>query len=459
MKLTGSKIHRVWKCPASAVLPRYADSNEAKFEPARDRGKAIHAFLENVKRAGRGAALAESPPELLPLLEALDLDNLPVGLACEVAFAWNWKLYRARELARSPNLPRRADGGVDYDALGVDWSCEIPCTLDVVGVQELEATPLAREPRPVRIARGYVGDYKSGHAKYPAPDMFGQTLLGALCVRSVWGCDDVVVELIHIHDNGGHHSARRTVTDWDLDAFERELAEAMESIEDAGPRCLGCNRFRPTSDGENYDEKCFVCGHVNAAKPTPVEGPWCDYCPAFRSCPAKVALVRQIPAELANFGIRPDPESGALTLTPGELTVRNAAAAWMALERIEDVIARAKEEVCSIAAFEEIPLPDGRVIGRLITERRGIDGKVGAEVIEQRFGAPARREFVEEVVTMSALRQAASKYKQPGEKIETKNKDGAYDRALAEIENRGGLELKITDAVRPHVPKRKKLPG
>lgn len=430
MRPTGSKIHRVWKCPASAVLPQHADSNEAKFEPARDRGKAIHAFLERVKSMGRGAALAESPPELLPLLEALDLDNLPVGLACEVAFAWNWRAGTARELARSPNLPRRADGGVDYDALSVDWSCEIPCTLDVVGAA------FAVVPREGAYGnRGYVGDYKSGHAKYPAPDMFGQTLLGALCVRSVWGCDDVVVELIHIHDNGGHHSARRTVTDWDLDAFERELSEAMQIAESAGQ---------------------WV---ANLQIPAPVEGPWCDYCPAFRSCPAKVALVRQIPAELANFGIRPDPESGALTLTPGELTVRNAAVAWMALERIGDVIARAKEEVCSIAAFEEIPLPDGRVIGRLITERRGIDGKVGAEVIEQRFGREARREFVEEVVTMSALRQAASKYKQPGEKIETKNKDGAYDRALAEIEKRGGLELKITDAVRPHVPKRKKLPG
>lgn len=431
MKPTGSKIHRVWKCPASAVLPQHSDGNEAKFEPARDKGRAIHAFLENVKRVGRGSALAVAGDlredfAILPLLEALDLDNLPVGLACEVAFAWNWKASTARELARSPNLPRRADGGVDYDALGVDWPCEIPCTLDVVGVQ-----PPVYGDRFNTKSRGYVGDYKSGHVKYPAPDMFGQTLLGALCVRSVWGCDDVVVELIHIHDNGGHHTARRTVTDWDLDAFERELHEAMYTLTEVCPD--------PAS-------------LVN-------EGPWCDYCPAFRSCPAKVALVRSIPAELANFGIRPDPESGALTLTPGELTVRNAAVAWMALERIEDVIARAKEEVCSIAAFEEIPLPDGRVIGRLVTERRGIDGKVGAEVIEQRFGRDARKEFVEEVVTMSALRQAASKYKQPGEKIETKNGDGAYQRALAEVEKRGGLELKITDAVRPHVPKRKKLPG
>jgi hypothetical protein len=287
--------------------------------------------------------------------------------------------------------------------------------------------------------RGYVGDYKSGHVKYPAPDMFAQTLLGALCVRAVYGCDDVVVELVHIHDNGGHHKARRTINEWDLDLFARELADAMMMvdywdgwIEKNGPHSVGA-----------------------------VEGPHCEYCPAYKSCPAKVALVRAIPAQLLAMGVRPDPESesGALVLTPGVISVRNVADIWMTLERITDIVNRAKEEACSIAAFEEVPLPDGRVLGRLITERRGINGKVGAEVLEKTYGRATRDEFVELSVTMAALRQAAVKHLKQGEKIETKAKTGAYDKLLAEVERAGGLELNVTDAVKPHVPKKKRLPA
>lgn len=435
MKITGSRVHRVWKCPASAVLPQL-EGDDSKFEPARDRGKAIHSFLERVKTIGRGAALAEAPKELQPLLEALDLDNLPVGLACEVAFAWNWKLGTARELGRG--IER------NYDALGVDWSCEIPCTLDVVGVADHGIPVDARMPGDT--ARGYVGDYKSGHVKYPAPDMFGQTLLGALCVRSVWGCDDVVVELIHIHDNGGHHTARRTVTDWELDTFERELRAAMERVTTA-------------------DEEGWPNAHEN--EPAPVEGSHCDYCPAFKACPAKIALVRSIPEKLYALGVRPGTlpdkdgvEQHALVLTGGALTIRNAAEAWTVLELVQDVVNRAKEEICGIAAFEEIPLPDGRVIGRLITERRGLNGRIAAEVLEQRFGRAARDEYVDLSVTMSGLRQAAVKYKTEGQKIETKAKDGAYDKLLAEVDRLGGVEVSTTDAVKPHVPKKqKRLPG
>lgn len=437
MRPTGSKIHRVWKCAASAVLPQ-RDGDDEKYEPMRAKGKAIHRFLERVKAIGRPEALAEVPKEILPLCEALDLDDLPVGLACEVAFAWNWQTSTARELGRGEALPRTTDGAVDYDKLGVDWSCEVPCTLDVVGVEHYPESLRAQRGN----ARGYVGDYKSGHGKYPAPDMFGQTLLGALCVRSVYGCDDVVVELIHIHDNGGHHKARRTVTDWDLDAFAGELSIAMQLVDSAGQ---------------------FV---NNLRQPDPVEGPWCEYCPAYRGCPKKLDLVRSIPEKLVAMGVRPGTlpdkdgvEQHALVLTPGMLTIRNAASAWMALEAIEAVIARAKEEICGIGLSEEIPLPDGRVIGRLVTERRSLNGRLAAEALEKRFGRAVRDEYVELSVTMSALRQAVASNKAEGEKIETKSKTGVYDRMLAELEAAGGVEVKTTDAVRPHVPKKKRLPN
>lgn len=428
MRVTGSKVHRVWKCQASAVLPQ-SGLYQPELDKYRDRGKVIHRFLERVQADGRDRALAEVPKDLLPLCEALALDDLPVGLTTEVSFAWNWQAGTVRELGR--NLPQREDGGgVDYDSVQppVDWSREIPATLDVVGVQ--------RWPNEMRF-RGYCGDYKSGHAKYPAPDMYGQTLLGALCVVTAYGCDDCVVELLHIHDNGGHHTVRRIVNTWDLDVFAQELRYAMEVVEDRVEYMHGHGRL------------------ASSETPVPVEGPWCEYCPAFKACPAKIALVHAIPQELVQLGVRPDPESGALQLTPGALTVRNAGLAWMAIERIEDILARAKEEICSIGWHEDIPLSEGRVVGRLVTERRSANGRVAADLLEERYGRAEREERVDLSVTLSALRQAVVKHLKPGEKIETRAKTGVYDKLLADLERLGGLEVKVTDAVRPHVPKKK----
>lgn len=429
IKTTGSAAHRVWKCPASAVLPQ-VPSDRSKYEPARDKGKAIHSFLERVKLIGRPAALAEAPKELLPMLEALDLENLPVSLATEVAFAWNWRTSAARELGR--NLGRayeRADPPID-------WGSEIPCTLDVVGVQEFDSIQGDEDEHGdlwTPPSKGYVGDYKSGHTKYPAPDLFAQTLLGGACVRSVYGCDDVVLELITIHDNGGHHAVRRTVDEWELDIFERELAAAMLEV-------------------EHWEAEYARTGTVAAH-----EGPWCDWCDAYKSCPSKVALVREIPERLMVLGVRPDPESGALVLTPGVISVRNASDAWMMAERIADVVNRIKEEICSIGAFEPIPLPDGRVIGHLHTERRSVNGRLAAELLEKRYGREERDKRVELSVTMASLRLAVVSNLKQGEKIETKAKTGEFDRLLEELERLGGIEVNTTDAVKPHVPKRKRL--
>jgi hypothetical protein len=459
---TGSKIHRLWKCPASAALRQFADDNPAA-EPARGRGKAIHAFLQRVGTVERAQLLADAPAELVPLLEALDLENLPVGLATEVPYAWNWRQRTARWLGA--DLPLRPDGGVDYDyedhpaIIPVDWDSEIPCTLDVVGVAQLR--PPGHEN--YGPTRGYVGDYKSGRSKYPPPDMFGQTLLGAACVAHVHGCDDVVVELIHIHDNGGHHTVRRIVNTWDLEDFADQLYASMERAKAA----LREGGLTP------YEKEHLV-----------KEGPWCEHCPAYRGCPAKLALVRALPQELAAMGLHPEkcglpvdagtcvlpyghaghPQDGGCSahgannitrFDPAALTVSNAAGAWMAIERIEDVLAEAKKELCWLAWHETIPLPDGRVLGRLETSKRAVNGKVAAELLERRYGASERAARVEVSVTLAALRQAAVAHLQKGEKLETRNKTGVYDRLLDELERDGGLETRVTDAVRPHVPKRK----
>lgn len=406
ISITGSKVHRVWKCPPSAILPQIDSDDDPS---ARQRGAKIHAYLERVSQVGVEAALEEiSDSEILPVLRAIDTAALPTSLASEVAFAWNWRTKQARELGRHL--------GRNYVSVGTD---EIACTLDLIGVNEA-------------LHFGYVGDYKSGHVKLPPPNRYGQLLLGALCVRELFHCDDVVVELLHLHGDGDHHRARATVDAWDLDLFAHELAEAMAAVD----------RW----------EAEYAAGRSVAAH----EGPHCDYCPAFNACPAKVALVRALPDELIAFGVRPEPDDkGELVLASGAITVARAAKAWMAIERISHVLDRAKQEICGMAAMGDIPLPDGRVLGKITTERRAVDGRIGAEVLEERYGRETRDQYVELKLSISAIQLAVTKNLKQGQRVSTKAGDGQLDRVLSEIERRGGLAVNTTESVKPHTPRKR----
>lgn len=443
IEITGSRVHRVWKCPASAILPQVDQGD--RNEPARRRGKQIHAYLERVRKVGVDSALAEqtvtrgeafdlasaesTSPDGLPspvsvqeildgnaallaLLRALDIDELPTWLATEVSFAWDWRAKTARELGR--NLDRA------YPQLG---KTEIACTLDIVGHMMNPATDR-------RAA--LVSDYKLGHTKYPAPDRFGQTLLGALCVSGAWdSVGQVAVELIHIHDNGDHHKVRRWIGDWELDGFADELEAAMLLV-------------------DHWEAEYAAGRGVNVN-----EGEWCTYCPAYNQCPAKVALVRSIPAELRALGVTQGSEGGPLVVDERGITVSKSAEYWMAVERIEESLRHIKQEICNMAAFEPVPLPDGRVIGLLRTERRTLDGRVAAEVLDAKYGRQERESTVEVSCSMDALRKCVVRNLKTGEKIQKKDGTGTYDRVLAEIERKGGLGINSTDSVKPHVPKKR----
>lgn len=416
--ITGSRVHRVWKCPPSAILPQVVADSSA-YEPARRRGKEIHRYLE-LARKNPDALDEMEPGPTRNLCAALDLSDLPVDLATEVAFAWNWRAMSARLLVDANGQPI-VDRAYDL-AIPPLSEDEIGATLDLVGVG---------------TAKGYVGDYKSGHGKYPAPDQFGQLLLGASCVRSVYDLPDMVVELIHIHDDGTHHKVRRSVNEWDMDHFEVELKAAMELTE--------------------YWEVEYAAGRAVAAH----EGTWCQYCDAYKSCPAKVALVNSIPQALMSFGVKADPETGALALSPGALvnaSVERLADAWMMRDRIVDVMAKISEEICSLAAYMEIPLPDGRVIGQIQTERRDLNGKIAHDVLERRYGRETADAAVELESSFSAIHLAVQANIKPGEKMKTRAGDGVEDKVIAEIDRLGGIKVNVSVAVKPHVPKKKRLP-
>ena len=438
---TGSRAQRLWKCPASAAIPGIVDVEaEAASEPARNRGKDVHAFLQVVRKIGVSAALAQAPKDLRDLLEAIEVNNLPTHLSTEVALAVDWgtgmvlrlgenlatrdygPLIRAAIEHLCCDLPAEKSGPMRAELMCGRW---IPFTLDVIGIEE----------RPDGIRRGYVGDYKTGFTKYPAPDIFAQTMLGAVAlVSSLFQCDEVVVELIHIWKDGSHHPQRARVDDWAVRAWQDEFKRACQLAEE-------------------YIE----LGDLNQMAFS--VGAWCDHCPAWLRCPAQVSLVRAIPDELRKMGVEKSPSTGELEPRPGALNVDNAAEAWMTIERIEAVLALAKQQICSLSAVGEIdiPLPDGRVIGRTQTTRREVDAKRALPIVEKRYGREAAAEAFELATSLSAIKTLAASKRAKGEKIETRDRTGVFDILERELEGAGAIKLNVNNTVRPYKP-RKRLP-
>jgi hypothetical protein len=442
--ITGSKAHRAWKCPPSVVIPPTTDEDlEARAEPARGKGKVVHAYLQTVRELGIEAALAAAPAEHQLLLSAIDIDALPTHLSTEMAFRLNWRTGKAIHLGN--DLDR--DYGRAAAALGLlpdaDQRFEIDLSIDVGGINE---------NHPTRGRVGFCGDYKTGHQRYPMPDRFAQTLLGGLCIRSFFDVDQVVLQLVHVHDDGDHHTSTSIVDDWDLEAFRAEYAASRDLIAHA--------------------ESEFSLGHPLALH----EGEWCKYCPALKNCAAKTGMVRAMPAELVVLGIRPgewetleagDEKNAAkmgIKIDMKVITVAKAAAAWMSVERIEEALARIKDEICRLGWVQPIPLPDGRVIEPYKTKKRELDGRVAARVLEAHYGREAALSAMDVSVTIGALEKVVGsavntanvdrKQKNlPRLMLKTRKGDGEVDKLMKEIELSGGVGEHTTEACRPHKPK------
>lgn len=405
IKITGSRAHRVWKCPASAVLPQVSST---EIHPMANHGKAVHRFLERVKAVGKDVALAEAPVEVRPLLDCLDLEALPVHLATEVSFAYDWKNRTGRELGRNIGRPYDTPGLLTELGVAELGPTEHGITVDILG-GEMRAG----------VKRGLIADYKTGRTKYPAPDRFGQTLLGAVAARATHGFGEFFLDLIYIDDDGEHYPARRRVDEWDLDTFADEWERANERVDE-------------------YERRLETHGIM----PNVVEGPHCDYCPAYTSCPAKLALASRLPIVVADLAAQ-------------GMTRARAAEGWLVCERIVEMANAIKQQITGMAAFEDIELADGRIIGRHSTTKRKLDAKVAVPVLREKYGDEAVEEATKVTLSMEALRDQVAKRREKTEKISTKNETGVYDRMLQEIDRRGGLEVTTTESIKPYVPSKR----
>lgn len=102
--------------------------------------------------------------------------------------------------------------------------------------------------------------------------------------------------------------------------------------------------------------------------PNVSEGPWCQWCPARKVCPAKVGLIRAALAQPVSFV---DELKALAPEQAGELYAR--------LRPLQSLLHALRAEIEEYAKHDPVPLPDGSVL--MLTEGRAVERVVKADVV------------------------------------------------------------------------------
>ncbi len=397
---TGSKLPLLMACPASFALPWI---DEPPGEPAIS-GKVTHAFLEACANDGLEDALLAAPEDMRPFLRGIDFERLTLDLQPEAAFALDWRFRKARYLGTGL--------GRDYGKLA---ETEIGLTTDLLGIG---ATMVA------------VDDYKTGHTRYGRPSKWAQTMGAALAASWAFGKPAARVGLIYVDSRGEVFPSRDDVDEWDLDAFADQLEKAMIDAIEA--------------------DRITWSGNAPDVRP----GPHCVdlYCPAFRSCPAKSALVRHMPEHMLEVQ------------RPGYLAPARLAKTWHQINEMKRVLGLIEQEIRELSYREPIDLGDGYELGPRERKVESLEARVTRDVLAGILGADYADNAVTLEVTKAAVEEQTKIWRDrnpkddAGKRVTITNQKGTgiLDRILSEIRARGGSEYKITN--NPTVYKKKELP-
>lgn len=378
---SGSVLDRAIRCPASVALPQVIDDHDS--EP-RDKGTALHVFLDRCAQVGREAALDEVDErwrEVCAQVETVKLADA-LRLSTEVAVAYDWVADTARVL--QPLEPR---------AYEIDESREVALTIDVAGFAD---------------GTVYSGDYKGPRAWLPAPEQSMQLGTGALALARIFGASTAVVEYVRLRDDGEPVRWRAELDVFGLEAAADRVATAMARVTEL---------------------RAMV---ATGATPNVTEGPWCRYCPARTACPAKTALIR------AAMG---SPPSVSLPITPD-----NAAHVYERWRQAKTALSMIEGAIHAYAKYTPVPIgtdEDGsaRWFGEL--SRPGneqLDGAVTHQVIAELYGGEAANA----VVTMEATKSAVTNVIRPLIQGTDRSLKECTEEVLAKVRERGGVSRKAT---------------
>ena len=340
---SASALDRAFNCQASEAYPHSQSTSEYAAL-----GTAVHAFIEAARKYGRDAALekieADAPHRAF--CEALPLDELPTGGDHEVKLAWDYE----RDTTRI--LP--GDGKRDYFPA---TPTEFVMTVDYVG----------------RNGAVVVGDWKTGF-RYLGPARESRQLrIGALAAARLTGIDDAKVFYATLREDGSVFFSWAT-----FDAFD--LAEIADEMRQLAGQLRALHTVRANLDAEVQ----------------PHEGPWCDYCPAFNACPAKMQLARAIG------------NGNALKSIPErieDMTDSELATAYAAIERYDDVAERVRKAIRQRAAMQPVDLGDGRILGSVDWPWTVVNATVAYEVIAEKLDAKTADEIMPRSATLTAIKK------------------------------------------------------
>lgn len=314
-RITFSALPRLFACPASHILPWVEDEEPSEF---RDRGHAVHNYLQHFRELGPIAALEGVPEEHRAFCELIDADSLPTDLSTEVALAYNPVTRTARVL--------KGEFHRDYsDAKGG----EICGTLDVLGL----APDMA-----------YVSDYKTGWMKQPKASEHPQLLMGALCATRAFDKPSALIEVIEVRE-GKNWRDSAEVDAFDLLAFEGRVLALWSALDELD------SKYNGYSSHLGIRRVSKLGGHVHP-------GAHCRYCPAFQHCPEQ----KQLALVATDGTLAAEVESWA-----GLLTATTAREAYHMSKAMTMLATRTKEIVDGYAAKNPIKVAGGRYYGLIKT--------------------------------------------------------------------------------------------
>jgi hypothetical protein len=356
------------------VLPHYHATS-----PYAEHGTAVHHFIARAHEIGRDRAIDELDVEAphRPLCEALPFAQLPAGGSHEVALAWDYESDVGRVLSAaghrdySDAAPTEYVGTADY--VGRDY--DMPVVLD----------------------------YKTGHRFLGPARQSRQLRMLALAASRIVGVDGARVAYCFLHDDGSYAFSWAT-----FDAFD--LAEIADELRDLAAVLVDAQTAVDVHDAADFHE-----------------GEWCDFCPAYNGCPAKMQLARAIGTgdalrELAN------PLRRIEQMTDDEL-----ARAYEAIERYDDLAARVRKALRDRAAMQPIELSDGRRIGAIPWPCTSVRADVAYATVRELHGDAVAEEACPRKATLAALRRLGGD-------------------TLAEVERRRGVVTISKPQVRVHRP-------
>ena len=329
-KPTASSLERAYECPSSCAIQVRVHSSSGYADAGTDK----HAFVEAVlaKHKPIAEALADVPLESRQTCADLDWDTLLDGIdrttiRCEVAYAIDAATGGVRELGQSlgRNYPKTSE-------------TEICGTIDIVAV--------------LADGRAIVEDLKTGQPTTPCAENW-QMRFAAYAVHIATGALEVVARLSYLDEDGKVRHDEHVFDAFDLADFADELGRILRRIAKAAEE-------------------------IAAGKLVVNKGDWCKYCPAFASCPAQVAIVRNLVHELTSMD----------GLSLEHLSPEQVGVAWARFKELAPMVKKIDAALKDYvrAHPNEVVLPDGKIVREIEKGKTSINGE-RALALAREYGA------------------------------------------------------------------------